>query len=103
MVKLFNNLFVTSKFNVAAKQNVAEPHQRIEPMERQKKESERFREVVFTANVRHFVRHHVLHILLVHIERQIDLRLYNAENEGGYHVLALIDVITKQHGCALQG
>ena len=47
-----------------------------------------------------FVRCNVLHILLVHIERKIDLRLDYAKHKGRNNIFALIDIITQKNGCA---
>ena len=69
-------------------------------MKRQKKESERLPQVVFSADVCIFVRYDVYHILPAHIERQINPRLEDPEHKGGYYALALIDVIMAEHSGA---
>ena len=63
-------------------------------MQREHQKAKRLPPVVFTMNVGVFVCDNVGHILLIHIERQINLRFYNPKHKGRNNVFTLIDIIT---------
>ena len=49
--------------------------------------------MVFAADVCIFMSNHVLHILFIHMERQINLRLYKAKYKGRNNIFALKNII----------
>ena len=82
VIQRLDDLLVAGKLDVAAKQDISEPHKRIEPIDREKQEAKRLPKVILAAKMRLFVRYDVLGALLDNTERQIYARLDDAENEG---------------------
>jgi len=92
VAKFLDDLFITGKLNVTAKKYISQPHQRIEPMNRQQEKTKRLPPMVFAANVRLFVGNNVLQILTIHVEREIDSRFDNAQDKRRTYILTLENV-----------
>src|SRR5699024_2680780 len=93
VVGFLDNLFVTGKLNISTQQHIGKPHQRIKPMDCQQEETKGLPPMIFTTDVRLFVGNNVFQILTVHVEREIDSRLDNAQDKGRCDILALENVV----------
>ena len=92
IAKFLDDFFIAGKLNVTTQQNISQPHERIEPMNRQQEKTKRLPPMVFAANVRLFVGNNVLQILTIHVEREIDSRFDNAQDKRRTYILTLENV-----------
>ena len=76
IAKFLDDFFIAGKLNVTTQQNISQPHERIEPMNRQQEKTKRLPPMVFAANV----------------EREIDSRFDNAQDKRRTYILTLENV-----------
>ena len=87
-----DNLFITCKFNIPAQQYIAEPHQRIEPMNCQQQKTEWLPPMILAADMRLLMGNHMIHLAAVHMIRKIDFGFDDSQHKRRANILALIDV-----------
>ena len=86
--QLLDDPFVTGQLNVPAQQDVGCPHDGVEPVDGKQQKAQRFPPVVSAADVGALVGDDVGPVRFVHMIGEVDLRLEDAEDEGGVHILA---------------
>ena len=91
--QLGDHLFVAGQFNVPAQENVGHPHQRIEPIDGQKQESQGLPPVIFPSDVRLLMGHHMMEVITVHAVGQVDSRFQNSQYEGRTNGFALENIL----------
>ena len=80
---------VAGHLNVPAEQNVADPHQGVEPVQRQGDVAQHFDPVIPLLQVGALMGQDVAPLLPGHPHGNIDFRLHEPQNEGGFDALAL--------------
>ena len=87
-----DHLFIAGKLDVPAQQDIAEPHQRIEPMNCQQQKAEWLPPMIPAPDVCLLMRDHVVHLAAVHVIREIDFGLDDPQHKRRADIFALIDV-----------
>ena len=83
-----DDLLVAGRFNIPAKQDVGDPDQRIEPIDGEKKKTERLPQVVFPFQMGTLMSENVGAFLFVQAGGQIDPRTDHTQNERRLHLIA---------------
>ena len=89
-IHIANDLFITGKLNIPAEQNIGDPAEGIEPVDRQNRPTQRLPPMVAAGKMRLFVGNHTLHLSLVHVRGKINARAKKAENKRRLDVIAEI-------------
>ena len=84
--------FIARQLDIPAQQHIAEPHHRVEPVDRQQQEAQRLPQVVAPAQVRLLVGNDVLPVAAVHAIWEINSRTDRTEHERRINPLRLVDV-----------
>ena len=87
-----DNLFITCKLNIPAQQYIAEPHQRIEPMNCQQQKTKWLPPMILAADMRLLMGNHMIYLAAVHMIRKIDFGFDDSQHKRRANILALIDV-----------
>ena len=96
-VQPLDDFFIARELDVAAEEHVGDPHQRIEPVQREHEVAEHLPPVVAAGEVRALVRDDIRRRPLVHVHGKINVRLHHAEDERRIDEFALVDVISQQN------
>ena len=92
-----DHAFVTCGFDVAAKDNIRQPAQRIEPMHREDQKRKQLPPRIAAADMLFFMQKYVFLRLIRESGRQIDLRTEQTENKRRAYLVAKIDPVPVPH------
>ena len=73
-LQILNYLFITCQLDIPAQQHIAEPHQGIEPVDRQQQKAERLPQVISAPQMGLLMGNDILPAAAVHVVGKIDLR-----------------------------
>ena len=96
-VQPLDDFFIARELDVAAEEDVGDPHQRVEPVQREHEVAQHLPPVVAAGEVRVLVRDDIRRRPLVHVHGKINVRLHHAEDERRIDKFALVDVISQQN------